>query len=263
METNRLGSYAGTAEKRDKRGRRCPMAARKTWLPVLGVVATVGLTACGTGSPQSIGGHPSNQHLGGLSSASSTTTSIITTTTAAPIPSTTTQPTTAIIPTSKIDCQNSAAPNGLCPPDTPSGCVASGGANVPSLLGMTSAQVAAALAEDDNPGAALPYSAPNSDATVAQQYPAPGNCADHNTFALVWTTPQAMATVPDLIGQPQDNANNALIEQGLDGAPTCETAPPYTPPSGFGVVQSQSPSAGTPVPQGSTVDYVVMGHPGC
>ncbi|HUR04362.1 MAG TPA: PASTA domain-containing protein [Nonomuraea sp.] len=116
---------------------------------------------------------------------------------------------------------------------------------VPNVMGMTRANAVAALAQGGFDTEATP-----SDAaavwTVTDQTPTSGELADcGSTVAIDLEAPTV--EVPDVVGDPLDQAEQKVRDQGLvSSVAQGEAADPR-------VVASQDPAAGTRVPKGSTV----------
>ena len=118
-------------------------------------------------------------------------------------------------------------------------------APVPNVMGMTRTNAVAALAQSGFDTEATPSDAA-ADWTVTDQTPTSeelANCGSTVTIDLEAPTVE----VPDVVGDPLDQAEQEVRDQGLvSSVAQGEAADPR-------VVASQDPAAGTRVPKGSTV----------
>jgi serine/threonine-protein kinase len=90
---------------------------------------------------------------------------------------------------------------------------------------------------------------------VTRTDPAAGTPVPVGSTVIVYvSTGPPQVQVPDLSNQTRSQADQALKAVGLKGA---FTTVPVSDRSQAGIVQSQSPSAPTSVPQGSTVDVAI------
>ncbi|MFI6600646.1 PASTA domain-containing protein [Nonomuraea sp. NPDC050536] len=119
------------------------------------------------------------------------------------------------------------------------------GGPVPNVMGMTRDAAVAALAQAGFDTESRPSEA-GSDWKVSDQTPTSeeqADCGSTVTIDLAAST----VTVPDVVGQPQDQAEQTIRDAGLEpSVASGEAADPH-------VVASQDPAAGTKVDPGSTV----------
>ncbi|HET6965902.1 MAG TPA: Stk1 family PASTA domain-containing Ser/Thr kinase [Acidimicrobiales bacterium] len=128
---------------------------------------------------------------------------------------------------------------------------------VPSVVGQTPAAAGATLAQA---GLKVGSQEQQASATVAAGQvtgtnPAAGATVPIGSSVVVYVSSgPPTSPVPNLVGNTAAQAQAALAGANLKGAPTNV---PVTDPAQNGLVQSQSPSPGTSVQQGSTVSYQV------
>lgn len=128
---------------------------------------------------------------------------------------------------------------------------------VPSVVGQSPAQAGATLAAA---GLKVTSQQPQASPTVAVGQvsgtdPAAGTSVNTGSGVVVYVSSgPPSASVPNLVGQTADQATAALAAANLKGS---ATQVPVTDPAQNGLVQAQSPSAGTSEPQGTTVQYQV------
>jgi beta-lactam-binding protein with PASTA domain/tRNA A-37 threonylcarbamoyl transferase component Bud32 len=133
---------------------------------------------------------------------------------------------------------------------------------VPDVVGKTQADAQRTLAEP--PGEFRSTVTQESSDTVAvgeviRQVPAAGAQADNKSNVEIFVSSgPGNVDVPNVIGQPESAAANALGRQGLN-AGDVQRQPSATVPAGN--VISTNPPPGTEVPKGSTVDLVVSSGP--
>jgi eukaryotic-like serine/threonine-protein kinase len=129
--------------------------------------------------------------------------------------------------------------------------------SVPGLIGFPRMQ-----AERQAHGAGLKTSvrqirAGQAAGTVVSQNPAAGEQVSKGSLLVLTVSSGASATVPKLIGLSGSRAVTVLSSAGIRWRVT------YVPSSvAYGVVVTQSPQAGTPVTQGTTVVFKVSRGPG-
>jgi serine/threonine-protein kinase len=129
--------------------------------------------------------------------------------------------------------------------------------DVPDVTGMSQQDATNALA--DAGLQAVPVEAYDDEApegTVADQDPAAGTTVTPLSEVLVTVSlgeGTATVTVPDVVGQVQDDAEDELAAAGLDAT----SAQAYSDVVDEGVVISQEPAAGEKVEEGGTVGLLV------
>jgi hypothetical protein len=145
---------------------------------------------------------------------------VVGTTTTTPVPTTTTmpEPTTTTTSAPPVTTTTVLSPTAEC--------VKSGGANLPNLVGMTQTEVIAALAGDDNPGAATldvdpatsnDNAAPDATATVVDMSPPAGSCTSTGEygfgFTITWSsvTTATTTTTTDPWPHPPCPPNARLV----------------------------------------------------
>jgi serine/threonine-protein kinase len=105
-------------------------------------------------------------------------------------------------------------------------------------------------------GLGLKVSASAPTGTVTDSNPHPGATASKgSTVSLVVTAAPVQVPVPNVVGQDQQSAENALLTAGLTHPATEPTANSDTVAAGL--VISENPAAGTPVPKGSSVALTI------
>ncbi len=130
---------------------------------------------------------------------------------------------------------------------------------VPEGITNTTLSAARAALQAVGLNASVNYVANNASAgTVLGANPSPGTRVDQgSTVALTVSSGPANVTVPSLIGLDQVSAGNLLGQKGLNIGNTSSVSSQQQ----AGTVVSQNPSAGTPVPPGTSVDIVVSTGP--
>jgi serine/threonine-protein kinase len=127
---------------------------------------------------------------------------------------------------------------------------------LPDLRGQTLAFALQKLSQLGlPPGAPVQVSSKLPSGTVARTDPPPG-LIDPTTVVTLYVS-NGNVKVPNVIGMTCDQATSTL--QGFNLQANCVDAPSTSAP--FGQVFAQSPSAGQPAPQGSTVDLQVSSGP--
>jgi eukaryotic-like serine/threonine-protein kinase len=174
------------------------------------------------------------------------------------------------VPTDTLAYSSTVAPGTVISTDPAGGTKAAQGAHVtvvvsngvkpvqvPSVVGESPAQAGADLAAaglkvgqtSQQPSATVPAG------QVTGTNPAAGTSVPTNSTVVVYVSSgPPTTTVPNLTGDTQAQAQQALQQAKLQGQPTTVTV---TDPGQDGKVQTQSPAAGTTEPQGSTVNYQV------
>src|SRR6185295_15029611 len=125
----------------------------------------------------------------------------------------------------------------------------------PSFVGKTAA-VAAAEAAAVGLQVTIAYlNSPSVQAgTIISQFPTVGtNVAQGSSITITVSSGPTSVMVPDVVGKPQSAATTQIAGAGL--APTVTQA--NDPVIAAGLVLSQAPNAGTPVPPGSGVNIVI------
>ena len=129
--------------------------------------------------------------------------------------------------------------------------------NVPSVVGDSPAQAGAALS---SAGLKVGQTTQQASTSVPQGQvtgtnPSAGTSVPTGSTVVVYVSSgPPTVSVPNLTGDTQQQAAQALQQAGLQGQATQVAV---TDPGQDGKVQSQSPAAGTSAPQGSTVQYQV------
>ena len=174
------------------------------------------------------------------------------------------------VPTDTLAYSSTVPQGNVISTDPPAGAKAAKGSNVkvvvsngtqpvqvPSVVNQSPAQAGATLA-----AAGLKVSSQQQQASssipageVTGTNPAAGTTVPTGSSVVVLVSSGPPTTsVPNIVGQTAAQAQAALSAAGLKGT---ATNIPVTDPAQNGLVQSQSPTAGTSVQQGSTVQYQV------
>ncbi len=133
--------------------------------------------------------------------------------------------------------------------------------SVPSVLGESPSNAGAILTRAGLNVGSQTSSCSNQYSTgvVAQQSPAPGQPEPPNTAVNIVISSGNCATVPNVVGLGQGQAQSQLSGAGLVASSTTDTT--CTNPAQNGTVESQNPTGGAQVNHGTTVAITICQAP--
>ena len=168
-----------------------------------------------------------------------------------------TQQYSLIVPTGTVMAQNPTPGAEVLPGTAVDLVLSKGGIAVPDAVGQTQSAAAVAIVNVNLMVGAVTqqYSAAVPVGTVISQTPAAGTPALPGTaVALVISRGVQPSVMPDVVGQPQAQAEAAIISAGLVPGTVTQT---HSSTIAVGSVIVQSPATGTELPPGTAVSIVV------